>query len=74
MPTDHSPPAATASLCRGFLTRGALALGVLRLNAGFAAALGDLFAVLIQFVEKIIVSGHRITAEGAEIFGHRLHG
>ena len=38
--------------------RGAFALGVLRLDAGRAAALIDLLAVLIQFVEKIVVSGH----------------
>ena len=38
--------------------RGALALGMLRVDAGRAATLFDLVAVLIQFVEKIVVSGH----------------
>ena len=55
-------------------SRGALAFGVLRLNAGRAAALIDLFAALIQFVEKIVVSGHQFTVEDAKIFGHGFHG
>jgi hypothetical protein len=43
---------------------------VLRLDASRPAALLNLIAVLIQFVKKIIMSGHRVTAEWAKFFGH----
>ncbi len=73
MPADRLPPAATASLCRGLFTRGAFALGVLRLAARLTAALRDLLAVLIQFVEEIVVSGHLFIAEFTVLLFHLGH-